>query len=609
MKLSLFLITLVLESHLLAQNYCIFIDKFNLHIKDNSKIYSILEDIAYPTTNTDNNTLYIYSGKFQTYDDAKKLLPLTKSRYKNAAVASCENTQHYQSGTTLSLITPIKEEESESSNYYCLKVFETSLSESTKQKDKIKLILSKLPNTHTKVLENKFSIYSGEFETIQSANIIANILKKEFKGAEVTQCIRETKQLETTIKQAVIEEKQVTPSVPIINRRFNLSNLDEKGLISKDIVTMNTASNHTDIKKSDIRHALDTQREEHFSGLYLKANGAYDTLNNDTAYDVRVEFDIFQQGYYENKKKNEKDKIDNQINFLKTIKNISILQKNQELLKVRKYKNAINVSILLLKLRVMEGNLNRAKQQSELGFITDYDYENYNVIIQNIKDELLLFKNMTLLKIPQKLWVLLNQIEHVQLIHNNELLEILEQDSVDLKLAKTLQEKRPLMDEWSDKLRVNIYAGERKMYLSQQQTLIGIEAKIPISNYSRTDELDTIQNDIMSNQVRLQHQQAKEMLKDAVATFKYKQQRLKTYAYELTRIKKRLQELDIINNSAFASYAHLSFNSEQQTIDKYLQKYTAIQLERINTYKELINIMYLIHTNNTKDILRYAIEK
>jgi len=390
---------------------------------------------------------------------------------------------------------------------------------------------------------------------------------------------------------------------------FSLSQLDEKGLLSKDISSIHLQKKHQKIKKSDIRHALDTQREEHFSGLYLKINGAYDSLNSDTAYDVRVEFDIFQQGYYENKKKNEKDKLDNQINFLKTIKNISVLQRDQELLKVRKYENSINVSALLLKLRVLEGNLNRAKKQSLNGLITDYEYDNYKLAIQQIKDELLLFKNMSLLKIPKNLWILLNQIEHVKLINDNELIDTLERDSIDLKLAKTLQEKRPLMDEWSDKLRVNLYAGGRKMYLSQQQTLIGVEAKIPISNYSRTEELDTIQNDIMSNQVRLQHKQAKETLKDAIATFKYKQQKLKTYAYELTRIKKRIKELDIINNSAFASYANLSFNAEQKSIDSYLQKYTTTELERINTYKELINIMYLIHTNDIKDILRYAIER
>jgi len=603
---------LVLQSTLFAQNYCIFIDKLDLNTKNNSKIHTILNDVAYPSIKIDENIIFIYSGKFQTANDASQLLPLTKSRYKHAKVALCDDTKRYVNASQLITRIPKTEKtihDNDNSSYYCLQVFESSLSQSSKQKEKIKSILKQLPQTQTKVMDGKFYIYSGEFTTKQSAKTIANILQKEFKETKITKCKREIFKQELSHENEKILRKRVIAPQTSTTQEFSLSQLDERGLISKEISSINSQNKHQKIKKSDIRHALDTQREEHFSGLYLKVNAAFDTLNNDTAYDVRVEFDIFQQGYYENKKKNEKNKIDNQLNFLKTIKNISVLQRDQELLKVRKYENSINVSALLLKLQVMEGNLNRAHKQSQNGLITSYEYENYKLAIQQIKDELLLFKNMSLLKITRNLWILLNQIEHVKLIDDNELIEALEKDSIDLKLAKTLQEKVPLMDEWSDKLRVNIYAGGRKMYLSQQQTLIGVEAKIPISNYSRTEELDIIQNNIMSEQVNLQHSQAKETLKDAIATFKYKQQKLKTYAYELARTKKRIKELEIINSSAFASYANLSFNAEQKTIDSYLEKYTTIELARINTYKELLNIMYLIHTNDIKNILKYAIAK
>jgi hypothetical protein len=113
----------------------------------------------------------------------------------------------------------------------------------------------------------------------------------------------------------------------------------------------------------------------------------------------------------------------------------------------------------------------------------------------------------------------------------------------------------------------------------------------------------------MSNQVQLQHNQAKEILKESIANYKYKQQKLKTYSYELTRIKKHLKDLDTINNSAFASYANISFKEEQRAIDSYLQKYSLIQLERLDAYKELIKIMYLIQAESVGNILEYAIEK
>ena len=599
---------------LLSKNYCIQIDQFDYNINNKSNIYTILNDIAYPSTKIEKNQLFIYSGKFKSFEDATKLLLLTKSRYKNAKVASCEGAILYKNESLFQTEAPKmkekvavkKKSERPIQKNYCLQVFDASLKQSAKQKNLINYAMQRLPETKTEVKNGRFYIYSGNFPSKESANTIAKVLKKEFKNTRVTECpIREplisSSSLDQNVQEVLPTKKSKAP--------FSVTQLDDKGYISNEIASNRDLNVVDNLKKSDIKHALDTQRDEYFNGLYLKTNTAFDIQNDDSAYDVRLEFDIFAQGYYENKKKNEKNRVDNQINFYRAIKHIEVLKKEQELLKIKKYENAINVSALLLKLRVTESNLNSAKAQLNSGVLTEYEYETYILKIQEIKDELLLFKNMTLLKIPKDLWILLNDIENTRLIPEEKLLQLLEQDSVDLKLAKTLQDKQPLGEEWSDKLRVNVYAGARKMYLSQNQTLIGVEAKIPLSNYSKTKEFSTIQNSVMSEQVRLQHSQSKEVLRDAIATFKYKQKKLKTYSYELARVKKRIKDLELINNSAYASYANLSFNSKQNNVETYLEKYALLQKERINTYKELINIMYLIHSNDIKNILQYAIRR
>jgi len=609
-KIKLSLLLIIFPNVLFSANYCIYIDEFDLSTKNDSKIYAILDDLPYPSAKIENEKLSIYSGKFKNYEDASKLLALTKSRYKNAKVTSCENTKKYTHTSEIvqkpQVQVEVQEKEKQIDiNNYCLKVFESSLAESLTQKSKINYILNRLPETKSEIKDDQFYIYSGKFDSLESANTVAKMLRREFKNTSVTTCNSKEEDLKTEVSKKTI----VSQTFPAKIEEFNISALDEKGLISREIASDASRNIEQNIEKDDVRHALDVQREENFNGLYLKLNTAYDTLNNDSAFDVRLEFDIFQQGYYESKKKNEQDQIDNKLNFYKTMKNIDVLKKEEELLKIKKYENSINVSVLLLKLRITEMNSNMAKRKVDNGVMTEYEYDEYKLSIQKIKDELLLFKNMTLLKIPKDLWILLNQIEYVKLVDEEILIQMLEKDSMDLKLAKALQEQKPLMDEWSDKLRVNIYAGQRKMYLSQKQTLVGVEASIPLSSYSRTKELDEIQNNIMSSQVRLQYSQSKEILRDSIATFTYKQQKLKTYAYELEQLKKRIKYLDIINNSAFASYANLSLNSEQKTIDNYLSKYSQIQQERIATYKELISILYLIHADGIKDILQYAIAK
>jgi len=612
-RITLLISLFLLPTLLFSKNYCIYIDSVHINTNNYSKIYSTLEDLAYPSIKIEGETISIYSGKFKHKIDARKLLSLTKSRYRNAKVASCENTTRYtgeklfiKSHATMKKSTNIESKQKTStSSYYCLNVFETSLQNSSKQKSRIQYILNRLPDTSTKIKDNKFIIYSGKFHTKESAKAVQNILKHEFIDTKI-----ENYKIIPNKVNKVDKENEIVYSDNIIEiEKFTISSLDERGYISKDIASSSNSNLKESIKKSDIQHALDIQKEEYFNGLYLKTNLAYDMLNSDTAYDVRFEFDIFNQGYYENKKRNEKDKIDNEIIFFRAMKNIEVLQKEQELLKIKKYQNAVNVSALLLKLRIAEGDLYSAKEKLDNGLLTDYTYEEYRLAIQKIKDDLLLFKNMTLLKIPNNLWILFNQIEYIKLIDENQLLNTLEAQSVDLILAKSLQAKQPLTEEWSDRLRVNIYAGQRKMYLAQEQTLIGVEAKIPLSNFSKTKELATMQNNIMSTQMRLQHKQSIERLKDAIATFKYKQQKLKTYAYELSILKKHLRNLEIIKNSKFASYANISFGSQQRTINNYLNKYTQIQQDRIETYKELINIMYLIHSNNLKDILKYAVSR
>ena len=604
---------ILLPTLLFSKNYCMYIDTFNSNTNNYSKIYSILGDIAYPSVKIKNKTISIYSGRFRHKEDASKLLQLTKSRYKNAKVVSCENTTRYtgkklfKSNFKTLEMSANKEpkQKATTSSYYCLNIFETSLKNSLKQKSRIQYILNRLPDTSTKIKDNKFIIYSGKFHTKESAKAVQNILKHEFVNTKI-----ENHQIILSRVNKADKKNAIIYSDDVIETDiFTLASLDEKGFISEDIASSSNSNSKRSIEKSDIQHALDIQKEEYFNGLYLKTNLAYDMLNSDTAYDVRFEFDIFNQGYYENKKRNEKDKIDNEILFFRAMKNIEVLQKEQELLKIKKYQNAVNVSALLLKLRLAESDYYSAKEKLNNGLLTEYTFEEYKLSIQKIKDDLLLFKNMTLLKIPNNLWVLFNQIEYIKLIDQNKLLETLETQSIDLILAKSLQEKQPLTEEWSDRLRVNIYAGQRKMYLAQEQTLVGVEAKIPLSSFSKTKELATIQNNIMSTQMRLQHNQSMERLKDAVANFKYKQQKLKTYAYELSMLKKHLKNLEIINNSKFASYANLSFDSQQSAVNNYLNKYTQIQQDRIETYKELINIMYLIHSNNLKDILSYSVSR
>lgn len=523
MKKKLFFILFLLPTIVFSKSYCIYINQFPFNYENKRKIYSILHDVAYPSMKIYNNYITLYSGKFKSFDDASKLLPLTRYHYKNAKVSLCDDAQKYRGEALFDL---------------------------------------------------------------------------DQKEAEVV-----TPKVNVTLQSKVQIPKNVEVPYKDINK-FSIRELDEKGYIPIEIASSMQSNQNSKIEKSNGRYLFNSQKEEYLNGLYLKTDTAYDLHNKESVYDVKLEFDMFQQGYFQNKKKNERNKIV----FYKTLKSIEIIKKDQEFLRIKNYENSVHVSALLLKLHLIDINRNKALSKMKNGTLTEYKYQGYLVAIQQIKDKLLLFRNRKLLKIPRDVWYLLNQVERVRLVDKARLMKRLQKDSIALKLATTLQKSKPLSTGWSDKLRVNFYVGLRKIYLSENQTLVGVEAKIPLFNYSKREELNTLQNRMMSEELQLQHVQSQEKLRDAIATFKYEQQKIKTDSFELVRIKQHIKNLESMKSSDYASYVNISYDSKQKSDLRYLQKYTQTQLERITAYKELINIMYIIHSNNIDDILSYAIE-
>ncbi len=609
MKHILFsLILLLLPSFLFADGYSIFIDRFDYKKQNEAKISHVLQDVAYPSIKTQNNQIYIYSGRFKDFTSANKLLQMTKLRYKNAAVASSNGTKRYY-GTPL--FSPVKSENvpQHSNLLYCVKVYEETISKSNRDKTKINYILNKLPDTSTEQKGDKFIIYSGKFKDQHVANTIAKLLQKDFRRAEATVCQNQKNSMSTKYPRRVMGTKYRHNEEPIYEKKFDILMLDDNGYIHKDIRSSKRLMYKEIVKKSNLSNGLIEEKATPLDSFYLRTNIAYDTKNTDSAYDIRVEFDIFQQGYHENKEKVQKINLKNKIALYKTLKNIEVLQKAQEYLKIKKYKNSIIQSGLALRLQVAKEHRDNAKEKYDKGILIQYEYDKYKLSLQNIDDELILYESMNLAKIPYDLWMLLNKIEEVHLISDYKLLTFFEENTIDAQLSQAIQEEKLLTEgSWRDKLRVNVYTGIKKQYVSQDQSLIGVEAKIPFSIFVNDREIQTLQNQTELEQTELAHSQARELLQDEVADFKYRQQRLKTSIRELARLKQRIIDLKMIDSSAFSVYANIDFATRQNSIDKYLQQYEDIQKERLNAYKVLVNIMHLERIKNVQELFEYPVD-
>jgi len=381
---------------------------------------------------------------------------------------------------------------------------------------------------------------------------------------------------------------------------FRLLDLDTNGYIPKAL-----SSQFCEKRKESrsVKNFSFQEKKNLADALYLKSNIAYDVENSDPAYDIRLELDLYNQGYYQQQKNLKKRGLEKKILFYKTLQGIEVLQKKYEFAKIQKYQNSLSVSDLLLELKFYELCYNNAYRRLKAGLITKNDFELYKMNLQNVKDKLVYFQYKTLLKIPMNVVLFLNNIENIKLVKREKLFELLHEKSMHPKIMNALAEKEKLDESWEDRLRLNLYVGKRKMYLSQEQVLVGIEAKIPLIGNRREKEYKSIEIANLKEEKNLQEFQDRESLQDAIARFVYEQHKIRTMMYGLRRVKKDIKDLSRVLKSPYGIYVQESYASKEKLIASYLTKYTLLQKERIIAYKELINILYSVHETSLESIV------
>lgn len=376
--------------------------------------------------------------------------------------------------------------------------------------------------------------------------------------------------------------------------------LNDKGYIFSKIKSQ---KEHKKRVKEDIQAYPFEDDTNLLDGLYLKTNTAYDLQNNDPAYDVRIELDLYDQGYYQYQKKKQKEYLDKKILFYRTLQSIEQLEVQSELSKVAKYENALDVSALLLELKFYDLAYQDAKKRVDLGLLRQRDLQGYKLNIQNIKDKLFYLREKELFKIPVNIWILLNNIENISLVEKDRLEKFLDEVSVHSKLIEAVKSKDRLHTDWQDKLRLNLYTGKRKMYLSQEQFLVGVEAKIPLTGYTKQKEKDRLEIISLDEESALRQKKAYDELQNSRALFIYEQKKIKTLSFKLREIKRTIHEVQQVDDSAYGLYLEPNVPKVEDLVSQYLKDFTLLQKERIAAYKQLLIIAAVLHVHSLEDII------
>jgi len=616
---TLFILTI---PYLLLADYCIEIDRMSVAVaqKKISNIKKLLSELPYPNTVVKNGYFSICTGKFKDEISAQALLPLTRSRYPKARVITSDNAK---------LFMPIQDKISHENEalhvrqdkqlqerYFSIEIEKFTPKEYKNSSVYIDKILKDIPFSEVIQYKNYYSLRTGAFVKKSSADVIYSVIARAYPHAKIvsysidTERVKPTKSFHVSTNQRLRKDKEILlkKDIKYENKKYNPFDIENlNGTISSKLMSRKKEDESLLSKYNDIQKRVLLNDTDTFSGFYLKTNTAWDALNNEAAYDVRLEWDMYDQGYYHSKRSDEQKEIEKKIELYRSLDYIQSLSREEAFRKMKYYLNSINSFETIRRLKVQENFLQELQAKYKARLITQYEYDALIFNIEKDKESLKYYHNLTLLKIPVKLWQLLNQIEYVHLKESEKLFSEQKNNSVDNKLYNTLVKKNKIYKSWSDKLRLNFYVGQRKMYAAQNQTLLGVDAKIPLTSYSQSAELESLQNQILKEQLLLKERQNRDNLTEFVSLFIYKQSQLKRRKEELKRLLKHIRVLQKVETLGYGELIAKRGKNLSEILLEYHDMHLQILLERFDVYKLLVEILYQTKSSDFSDLLEYAL--
>lgn len=238
---------------------------------------------------------------------------------------------------------------------------------------------------------------------------------------------------------------------------------------------------------------------------------------------------------------------------------------------------------------------------------TQFEYDMLRFEIDKEKEMLRHYHNLKLVKMPQALWQLVNQIEYVRLRHADRMLSQRAAQGKDQEEIQTMAQRAQMHSDWSDKLQLSLYAGQRKMYLSQHQSIIGVEAKIPLTFGDSTDEGERAYYTMMAHQASMETRLEEEKLREMSSRFTYAQQRLLTLRNEIERLERHAAMLERVHDLGYGALVQVGSEELYLLRLSLHNKHTAMQKERFALYALLVEILFASQADSINDLLEYAL--
>ena len=232
------------------------------------------------------------------------------------------------------------------------------------------------------------------------------------------------------------------------------------------------------------------QENEKFNGLYLKGSGYNYMGINKSDFSVRLQWNIFGDGYYESKKRAMKVLLQKDSDYERILDEYRALNLEISLFKMHSVSNYIDYYFLKKEEIVLSNLYKRAKKQYDASVITSDKFFKYKNNYENVRAKLLYFEGIDKEKYDAHLQTLVSHIENINLVDKMALCEEAYSNSYEIKNTQNKIALSSIEDSWIDKLRTNIYVEEKKaVYLENPQTVAGFSLQVPLDFYKKRNNI------------------------------------------------------------------------------------------------------------------------
>lgn len=279
------------------------------------------------------------------------------------------------------------------------------------------------------------------------------------------------------------------------------------------VAQLASQNNKSNIK---IKELLDDDAP--FTGLYLRVEGKK-SLDSDY-FDKRVgiDFEIFDNGYYESYRENLKKRQESQLENLQQQNNIQLKALDATFHRLNLMKNLVNRKLQRKQTALLYALKENNKRQLEQSLITKSQFSEIELAL---KQSILLeqyTQKAAIEKIPEDWLRWLNNIENLELKASSKLIDMALERSVDAKIQDLMIARSDNHPGYLDNLKVKVFYEQRddSRLNVDKESVIGLQARIPIDFNTSRDELVTLKK----NSYRLQKRVITERLMQKVDSLK-----------------------------------------------------------------------------------------